>query len=143
MAVRTLLKKMSLVWVIVFALVSQTSWSMVNTQQAHQIIKQQYHDLLGDGRDLVSLYFFGSDLGTSVIGLERVGDDFLPVRWILIFRGELLLGWYHPVNEFPKGLSQGKLQFPKGLKADDVSLYPQPQTEFQLQGNTVRFKPAK
>ena len=115
MAVRTLLKKMSLVWVIVFALVSQTSWSMVNTQQAHQIIKQQYHDLLGDGRDLVSLYFFGSDLGTSVIGLERVGDDFLPVRWILIFRGELLLGWYHPVNEFPKG----------------------------LQGNTVRFKPAK
>lgn len=138
MAVRTLLKKLSTLCILMLSLNSE---AYINTQQAHQIIKEQYHDLLGDGRDLVSLYFFGSERNTTVIGLERVGDNFLPVRWLLIFEGETLLGWYHPVVEFPKKFFDGILQFPKGLNADKVMLKPNPQSEFKLQDKTVQFKP--
>lgn len=146
---------------VCLALLLFSNANAINTQQAHEIIRTQYHHLLGGGHDLVSLYFFGSQsisgaekvvaentvaentvAEITVIGLERVGDDYLPVRWLLIFRNQQLLGWYHPVAEFPKKLDDGKIHFPQGLEADVVSLFPQPQSEFTLQGVRVNFAPA-
>jgi len=72
----------------------------MNAKQAHQLIREQKPELLGDGSQLVSLYYFGQNQDTSVVGLERVGEDYLPIRWLLVFSGDALLGWYFPVMSF-------------------------------------------
>lgn len=119
----------------------------INTQQAHEILRTQHHHLLGEGGDIVSLYFFGSEQlqakNTTLIGLERVGDDYLPVRWLLVFENQTLLGWYYPVAEFPKTFSQGKIHFPKGMKADILEIYPYPPEQFLMLGKPVQFHSAQ
>lgn len=148
MAVGTLLKN-RLFYLITLLLVSVNAIASagINTQQAHEVIRSQHHHLLGDGKDLVSLYYFGAEQieesATTVIGLERVGDDYLPVRWLLIFENDDLLGWYHPVAEFPMSFKNGTIKFPKGLTDGPVSLKPAPPASLSLQGIDVQFhKPA-
>ena len=151
MAVRTLLKQLIhlsvVVLIVAFTSVNSSANVGINTQQAHEVIRSQHHHLLGDGKDLVSLYYFGAqqieDSATTVIGLERVGDDYLPVRWLLIFENDDLLGWYHPVAEFPMSFKNGTIKFPKGLTDGPVSLTPAPPASLSLQGIDVQFhKPA-
>ena len=108
----------------------------LDAQQAHVLIKQQTPDLLGDGSQLVSLYYFGHSDVTSIVGLERVGEDYLPIRWLLIFNGEKLLGWYYPAYEFPAKFDAGYLIFPQGAGVKDVYLWPAPPPSITF-GNTV------
>ena len=153
MAVRTLRKQ-------ILGLALLLSWafsfhaSAITTEQAHQVMRQHYPELLGHGADLVSLYYFGaypdsssafaphgiySEHTITVIGLERVGDDYLPVRWLLVFEDEQLLGWYHPVTEFPMAFKAGELVFPVGVKAPQVRLVPQPPSELSMGERTIPF----
>lgn len=151
MAVRTLLIRLSNsirraglagVCVCLLSVVSFMAHA-INTQQAHEIIRSQHHHLLGDGKDLVSLYFFGSQqhqqTETTIIGLERVGGDYLPVRWLLVFQNQRLLGWYHPVADFPKAFKDGQIHFPQGLAADVIQVTPTPQAQFEMRGAMVPF----
>ena len=111
----------------------------MTAQLAHQLIGEQQADLLGDGTQLVSLYYFGQNNNTSVVGLERVGDDYLPIRWLLVFEEERLLGWYYPVGEFPARFNEGHLTFPKGTSDEDIFLFPAPPKVMKIEGTDIPF----
>ncbi len=123
---------------IAIVLLSQLAFSF-DAKQAHVLIQQQKPELLGDGRQLVSLYYFGSSDTTSVVGLERVGDDYLPIRWLLIFNGQTLLGWYFPAHEFPAKFNAGFLKFPQGVRVQDVYLWPEPPGSIMIGKKQVPF----
>jgi hypothetical protein len=106
---------------------------------AHQLISDQQLSLLGDGSQLVSLYYFGQNKATSVVGLERVGDDYLPIRWLLIFNEKQLLGWYYPIGEFPARFDNGHLIFPRGALAEDVNLFPLPPAVIIIEDIQIPF----
>ncbi len=111
----------------------------MTAQRAHQLISEQQADLLGDGSQLVSLYYFGQNNATSVVGLERVGDDYLPIRWLLVFKGQDLLGWYYPVGEFPSRFKSGHLSFPRGASEEDIFLFPYPPSLMLVEGIEIPF----
>ncbi len=117
---------------------SQLSYGF-DAQQAHILIKQQNPELLGDGSQLVSLYYFGHSDTTSIVGLERVGDDYLPIRWLLIFKGQQLLGWYYPTDEFPAKFESGFLKFPQRAGVKDVYLWPAPPPSITIGKTIVPF----
>jgi hypothetical protein len=110
-----------------------------DAKQAHVLIQQQKPELLGDGSQLVSLYYFGSSKNTSIVGLERVGDDYLPIRWLLIFEGQTILGWYFPADEFPAKFDSGFLKFPQGVGIQDVYLWPAPPSSIVIGKKHVPF----
>ncbi len=169
MAVRTLRKimpkaKQSLVLALALnvtallpSLSVSSSVSAMTTEQAHEVLRQHYPQLLGHGAELVSLYYFGShshspepdpkdqalyqtlEQTLTVIGLERVGDDYLPVRWLLVFKNDELLGWYHPVSEFPMAFKAGELVFPVGVNAPQVPLVPQPPLQLTMGDEVIPF----
>lgn len=112
---------------------------LMTAQKAHELIRQQQPQLLGDGTQLVSLYYFGQNGDTSVVGLERVGDDYLPIRWLLVFKHESLLGWYYPSVEFPAKFSEGHLTFPRGSAEEDINLFPMPPVTIVLEGKEIPF----
>lgn len=93
----------------------------MSAQKAHELIEQQRPELL-ETDELVSLYYFGREESVSVVGLERVGQDYLPVRWLLLFENEQLLGWYHPLPDFPARLEDGQLHFPKGSSIESLGI---------------------
>lgn len=111
----------------------------MTAQLAHGLIAKQQPGLLGDGSQLVSLYYFGQNSATSVVGLERVGDEYLPIRWLLVFKNETLLGWYYPISEFPARFNEGHLIFPTGASAEDVYLFPEPPKLIEIEGAAVPF----
>lgn len=124
----------------VFMLLGLGAYSQAMTaKKAHELIRLQQPQLLGDGTQLVSLYYFGQNDDTAVVGLERVGDDYLPIRWLLIFKQEALLGWYHPSLEFPAKFENGHLTFPKGSAKEDVNLFPMPPAEIILEETSIPF----
>lgn len=86
----------------------------LNAKLAHELIEQQAPQLLGDGSQLVSIYYFGQSHSKTVVGLERVGDDHLPIRWLVIIESQTVKGWYYPSEEFPVRFKDGMLSFPKG-----------------------------
>ena len=100
--------------------IALNTWAM-SAQKAHELIEQQKPELLGE-KELVSLYYFGREDSVSVVGLERVGQDYLPVRWLLLFKNEKLLGWYHPLPDFPARLQDGLLHFPKGSEIEPLGI---------------------
>ncbi len=110
-----------------------------DAKQAHQLIKQQQPELLGDGKHLVSLYYFGESESTAIVGLEQVGDDYLPIRWLLIFKDQTLLGWYYPTQEFPAKFEQGFLRFPKGSNVKDVNIWPSPPSNMLINDLAIPF----
>lgn len=112
----------------------------INAQTAHEFIKDQQPQLLGDDSQLVSLYYFGQHEDSAIVGLERVGDDYLPIRWLLIFKGERLLGWYYPCDEFPAKFDKGHLIFPKGSGVKSIYIYPEPPAYMEIKGHRVAFK---
>ena len=118
----------------------QTPFKMT-AQKAHQLINEQQTNLLGDGTQLVSLYYFGQNQSTSVVGLERVGDDYLPIRWLLVFEHDKLAGWYYPVGEFPARFNDGHLTFPKGTADEDIYLFPHPPSTMVIEGIEIPFIP--
>lgn len=121
-------------------LMCQSIWVFgLNAQQAHTLIKQQTPELLGDGSQLVSVYYFGESDELSVVGLERVGDDFLPIRWLVVFNRETVLGWYYPSIEFPVRFEAGHLIFPKGTRVEDINLLPKPPHEMNIENQTIPF----
>ena len=111
----------------------------INAEQAHDLIREQTPALLGDGSQLVSVYYFGHSMGLSVVGLERVGEDYLPIRWLVIFREQTVLGWYYPSNEFPLRFEDGHLMFPKGSQVEDVYLYPKPPKSITIENTIIPF----
>jgi hypothetical protein len=111
----------------------------MNAKQAHQLIREQKPELLGDGSQLVSLYYFGQNQDTSVVGLERVGEDYLPIRWLLVFSGDALLGWYYPSDEFPASFKDGHLTFPQGTQIEDVYLWPSPPVKITVENADIPF----
>lgn len=113
----------------------------MTAQKAHQLITEQQANLLGDGTQLVSLYYFGQNQATSVVGLERVGDDYLPIRWLLVFENDKLAGWYYPVGEFPARFKNGHLTFPKGAADEDIYLFPHPPSTMVIEGIEIPFIP--
>jgi len=98
----------------------------MNAEFAHQLIIEQSPELLGEGDQLVSVYYFGQSESMTVVGLERVSDDFLPIRWLVIIKNKSVLGWYYPSDEFPVRFDNGRLSFPKGSGISDVNLLPLP-----------------
>lgn len=122
-----------LLWLVGFSSHAMTA------EKAHQVIRQQQPELLGDGTQLVSLYYFGQNDDTAVVGLERVGDDYLPIRWLLVFKQETLLGWYFPSSEFPAKFEQGHLIFPQGTESEDIFLFPSPPSEITIEGQRIPF----
>jgi len=118
-------------------LAASSSFAM-SAQKAHQLLAQQQPSLLGQG-ELVNLYYFGRLGPTSVVGLERVNEEYLPVRWLLIFKHEQLVGWYHPLAEFPARFNKGVLVFPKGLDVPDVNLLPNPPKSIRINNKTIPF----
>ena len=127
----------TLLFVLSFT-VAMNGYAMT-AKKAHDLIRQQQPQLLGLGAELVSFYYFGQNDDTAVVGLERVGDDYLPIRWLLIFKQEQLLGWYHPSVEFPAKYEQGHLIFPKGSAKEDINLFPAPPLEIVIEDTTVPF----
>ena len=111
----------------------------MNAKQAHQLIREQKPELLGDGSQLVSLYYFGQNQETSVVGLERVGEDYLPIRWLLVFNKDTLLGWYYPSDEFPASFQDGHLKFPQGTQIEDVYLWPLPPSKITVENADIPF----
>ncbi len=111
----------------------------MNAKQAHQLIREQKPELLGDGSQLVSLYYFGQNQETSVVGLERVGEDYLPIRWLLVFNKDTLLGWYFPSDEFPASFKDGHLKFPQGTQIEDVYLWPLPPSKITVENADIPF----
>lgn len=127
---------------VILVLVAQTSFA-IGAKQAHELIKQQKPELLGSGEELVSLYYFGQSfvdgVEQSVVGLERIGDDYLPIRWLLVFENTQLLGWFFPSNVFPAKLKEGFLIFPKGTSDGPIDLMPKPPEQLELKGKRVPF----
>lgn len=111
----------------------------LNAEQANQQIQLQYPQLLGDGSQLVSLYYFGESENVSVVGLERVGDDYLPIRWLLVFQGDNLLGWYYPCTEFPQRFIDGQLIFPKASNIANVKMVPKPAEVIMINQHEIPF----
>jgi hypothetical protein len=111
----------------------------LNAQKAHVLIKQQAPELLGDGSQLVSVYYFGHSDDLSVVGLERVGDDYLPIRWLVVFNKETMLGWSYPILEFPVRFENGHLIFPKGASVEDISLLPAPPKTMIIESQSIPF----
>ena len=111
----------------------------MTAKKAHELIKEQQPELLGDGTQLVSLYYFGQNDDTAVVGLERVGDDYLPIRWLLVFKQEQLLGWYFPSLEFPAKFENGHLTFPRGSVKEDINLFPLPPKQIVIEDQPVPF----
>jgi len=122
----------------VLSMLALTSHGMT-AEKAHQLIRQQQPQLLGDGTQLVSLYYFGQNDDTAVVGLERVGDDYLPIRWLLVFKQESLLGWYYPSLEFPAKFADGHLTFPQGTKSEDIYLFPFPPSSMTIEDQVIPF----
>lgn len=120
------------------SLVSSQTFKMT-AKKSHQLIGEQQPFLLGDGTQLVSLYYFGQNDATSVVGLERVGDDYLPIRWLLVFEGQTLLGWYYPIGEFPVRFKDGHLAFPRGASSEDIFLFPHPPSLIEIEGIEIPF----
>ncbi|NVK39014.1 MAG: hypothetical protein HWE18_13895 [Gammaproteobacteria bacterium] len=127
---------------IVVLFYSSTWASAMTAEQAHNLIQQQTPELLGDGSQLVSVYFFGKSHDLSVVGLERVGDDYLPIRWLVIIESQSVLGWYYPTEEFPVRFENGHLIFPKGTLVEDVNLLPHPPANITLENRVIPFYPA-
>lgn len=115
----------------------------MNAKFAHELIEQQAPQLLGDGTQLVSVYYFGQSKNTTVVGLERVGDDYLPVRWLVILNFEQVLGWYYPSDEFPVRFESGLLSFPKSSGIADVMLIPHPPEFIQHGSRRIPFQSLK
>lgn len=111
----------------------------MTAELAHQLIEQQQPSLLGDGSQLISLYYFGQSHSMSIVGLEKVGDDYLPIRWLLVFKKEDLLGWYYPVSDFPSAFKSGYLSFPKGAQTEDVLFWPKPPADILLDNKHIPF----
>ena len=111
----------------------------LNAEQAHVLIQQQSPELLGDGSQLVSVYYFGDSRDFSVVGLERVGDDYLPIRWLVVFKKETVLGWYYPSIEFPLRFEDGHLIFPKGANVENVNLLPMPPVSIAIKSKIIPF----
>ena len=120
-------------------LLSNCNLYAMNAKQAHQLIREQKPELLGDGSQLVSLYYFVQNQSTSVVGLERVGEDYLPIRWLLIFTEDTLLGWYYPSDEFPASFKDGHLKFPQGAQIEDVYLWPAPPSKITVENADIPF----
>ena len=120
-------------------LISSTCLYGMNAKDAHKLIEQQKPDLLGDGSQLVSLYYFGQNKNTAIVGLERVGDNYLPIRWLLVFEGDSLLGWYYPSDEFPASFQKGHLMFPQGSQPEDIYLWPTPPKKITIENTTIPF----
>ena len=113
----------------------------LNAEQANRQIQIQHPQLLGDGSQLVSLYYFGESENVSVVGLERVGDDYLPIRWLLVFSGDVLLGWYYPCDEFPQRFMNGQLIFPKASGIENVLMVPKPAEVIVVNQHEIPFTP--
>lgn len=120
--------------------VSHLSYSL-NAEQANRQIQIQQPQLLGDGSQLVSLYYFGESENVSVVGLERIGDDYLPIRWLLVFEGEVLLGWYYPCDEFPQRFINGQLIFPKASGIANMQMVPKPAEVIMINQHEIPFTP--
>ncbi len=119
-----------------------SNWSFaMNAQDAHEIIKLKKPELLGDGDQVVSFYYFGHSEQTTVVGLEQIGSDYLPIRWLLVFQNEELLGWYYPSEKFPLRFAQGELKFPKGTKVEDANLMPVPAKSIVIDDVVIPFYP--
>lgn len=125
--------------IILMFVMAGVNASAMTAKKAHELIKTQQPELLGDGTELVSLYYFGQNDDTAVVGLERVGDDYLPVRWLLVFKQEVLLGWYYPSLEFPAKFENGHVIFPRGSAKEDINLFPFPPKEIVIEDQTVVF----
>lgn len=115
----------------------------IGAKQAHDLIEAQKPELLGDKSELVSLYYFGQSqvagMEQSVVGLERIGKDYLPIRWLLVFEGKKLLGWYYPSDVFPARYELGKLVFPRGTGLSSVQLMPDVPVVLTLKDKQVPF----
>jgi len=121
-------------------LMVQSTWVLaLSAEHAHALIKQQTPELLGDGSQLVSVYYFGTSSNFSVVGLERVGEDYLPIRWLVVFKNETVLGWYYPSVEFPVQFQNGHLVFPKGSGIGKVNLIPEPPPSIQINKKMIPF----
>ena len=115
----------------------------IGAPQAHDLIEAQKPELLGDKSELVSLYYFGqaqkNGMEQSVVGLERIGKDYLPIRWLLVFEGKKLLGWYYPSDVFPARYEAGELVFPKGTGLSSVQLMPTVPSALTLKDKQIPF----
>ena len=127
---------------ILLSICSFNGWA-IGAPQAHDLIEAQKPELLGDKSELVSLYYFGqsqmADMEQSVVGLERIGKDYLPIRWLLVFEGKKLLGWYYPSDVFPARYESGKLVFPKGTGLTSVQLMPNVPAALILKDKQIPF----
>ena len=128
--------RMLLVLTLVF---SSAAVVALDAEQAHILIRLQAPELLGDGSQLVSVYYFGESHDLSVVGLERVGDEYLPIRWLVVFEHETLLGWYYPSSEFPARFEDGHLIFPKGASVEDINLLPAPPVSMIIENASIPF----
>jgi hypothetical protein len=125
---------------LIFILVFQSAWVLgLSAEQAHILIRQQTPELLGDGSQLVSVYYFGESNDLSVVGLERVGNDYLPIRWLVVFNKETVLGWYYPSIEFPLRFEDGYLIFPKGSRVAKINLLPAPPDAITIKNQSIEF----
>lgn len=120
-----------------------------SAKAAHEILARSHPELLAGPDELISLYYFGSSSlkgkrlvpadkngltvarvtpleqsyrVLSAVGVERVGEDYLPDRGLLFFENDQLVGYYYPVNEFPSSFRHGLLTFPVGSGIKDVEL---------------------
>ena len=131
---------MVLVLTLVF---SSAAVVALDAGEAHSLIRQQAPELLGDGSQLVSVYYFGESHDLSVVGLERVGDEYLPIRWRGVFEHERLQGGYYPSTEFPARFEDGHLIFPKVPGGEDINLLQPPPGSRTKENKSIRFYPLR
>ncbi len=91
----------------------------VTPQWVEQYLHDSESELLRGSEDdhVLSLYYFGSAGGVSLMGLERVrGDDYAQYFTLMLFRERQLLGYYRDVLSFPAAVStDGRVTFPRGI----------------------------
>lgn len=97
----------------------------VTPQWVEQYLRESGSELLHGSEDdhVLSLYYFGSAAGVTLMGLERVrGDDYTQYFTLMLFRGRQLLGYYRDVLSFPAAVSQdGHITFPRGIRTDTLA----------------------
>lgn len=128
-------------WLGIFCLWLSQYVQAISAEDADRYLRRNVPSLAGNPKELRAIYYFGESRGISLIGLEQVdANTFLPKRWLIIFRGDQLSGWYSPLDEFPRALEQGILKFPPGTGIAPMSLE-QIGQPLQIKQRSLEFTP--
>jgi hypothetical protein len=128
-------------WLGIVLLVYGMHSHAISAEDADRYLREKVPALAGNYRELRAVYYFGESGQIALIGLEQIdAKTFLPKRWLLVFSLGELIGWYYPLNEFPRDMQHGVVSFPAGTGITSFSIEQIGQPLMQKK-STVEFTP--